>query len=354
MIKEEYSPFKVVHFQERLARLKEGKPINPVHLQIVPTNKCNSRCPMCAYRLEGYTSNQTFKPNDEIPKDKLIEIIEAAHWMGVRAIQFTGGGEPLVHPDIKEVFTYALDRGFKCALVTNGVLLDHDLSLILSDFAWVRVSVDAADPITYKRVRGLNGEVFNKVLNNIARLVAMRRTGTVGVGYVVFQENAHAIEKAAMLYKSIGVDNFRISAGFTPEGYAYHTPHLDLAIKASQGAVDKFSYGDFTVFNNFKDRIRDLFEGFQDYDFCPMKDFMTYVGADLNVYTCCTLAYNERGLIGQIRNRSLGELWKSKDKERFFTRHNPKVDCRHPCMYLAKNEFINYCLSKNPKHVEFL
>ena len=39
-------------------------------------------------------------------------------------MEFTGGGEPLTHPDAKEIIEYACDCGFSVGLVTNGLLLD--------------------------------------------------------------------------------------------------------------------------------------------------------------------------------------------------------------------------------------
>jgi hypothetical protein len=110
----------------------------------------------------------------------------------------------------------------------------------------------------------------------------------------------------------------------------------------------------FTVFNLFGDRVKDLFDGKQDYDFCPIKDLMTYIGADYNVYTCCTLAYNHRGLIGSIKDQSFRDLWLSKEKTAMFAAHNPRQHCQLPCLYKNKNLFINYCTKKNPKHVNYI
>ena len=44
----------------------------------------------------------------------------------------------------------------------------------------------------------------------------------------------------------------------------------------------------------FDDRVKDMFGEVQDYKFCRIKELLAYVGADYNVYTCCTLAYNKR------------------------------------------------------------
>lgn len=39
-MKEEYSPYKIVHNIDKLQELKEGKQTIPLQVQIVPTNRC--------------------------------------------------------------------------------------------------------------------------------------------------------------------------------------------------------------------------------------------------------------------------------------------------------------------------
>jgi intein/homing endonuclease/MoaA/NifB/PqqE/SkfB family radical SAM enzyme len=67
----------------------------------------------CAYRMSGYTSNQLFQtvegqsrkarnPNRQIPREKLLEIIDDCAEMGVKSIQFSLWGEehiPIVRAD---------------------------------------------------------------------------------------------------------------------------------------------------------------------------------------------------------------------------------------------------------------
>jgi MoaA/NifB/PqqE/SkfB family radical SAM enzyme len=136
-------------------------------------------------------------------------------------------------------------------------------------------------------------------------------------------------------------------------GYDYFNSFLseaqDLARKA-----ENLSDDNFTVFNLLNDRVRDCFEGVQNYDFCPIKDLLTYIGADYNVYSCCTLAYNSKGYIGSIKNQSFKQVWESQEKIDKFSSHNPLKHCQHPCMYRNKNEFINYCIKKNPKHTNYI
>ena len=354
MIKDEYSPFKVVHHPDKLAALRAGEQITPVQIHLIPTNRCNQNCIFCAYRLPDYPSAKTFHAADQVPEDKLLEIIDSCQELGVKAIQYTGGGEPLVHPAIARAFRRTLDYGLDLALVSNGLALTDELIEMLADVAWVRISMDACCKETYSLVRRVKEQTYSIVSGHIARLAKIKKGTILGVGFVVNALNHREIYDAARYFKELGVDNFRISAAFTPFGMGYFEGFLDRAKELAQRAKQDFEDQRYTVFNLFNERIWDLFHGVQDYAYCPIKEFVPYVGADQNVYTCCMLAYNELGLIGSIKDQTLEELWNSKAKKTFFLRHDPRIMCRLPCMFQGKNEFINYAINPSARHTNFI
>lgn len=353
MIKDEYSPYKIIHHLDKIQQLKEDKQTNPLQIQIIPSNKCNQKCSFCAYRLKDYLSNELFDDKLMLSYEKIIETIDCLKEMNINAVQYTGGGEPLVHPRIYDIFKYTLNNNIELALVSNGMALNENLCDLLGDSSWVRISMDSCTPNMYSFLRQVSKNMFEKTINNIKTLVKYKRKNTIGVGFVVEKENYKEIYEAAKMFKEIGVDNFRISAAFTPFGYEYFTDFMNEAKELSSKAAE-LSDCNFTVFNLFNDRVKDNFEGVQDYSKCYIKDLLTYIAGDYNVYTCCTLAYNKKGLIGSIKDQSFKDLWESSVKTNFFDKHNPSCICRNPCMYKNKNEFIKYLVKKHPKHINFI
>ncbi len=353
MNKDEYSPFKIVHHTDRINDLREGKQPIPLQVQIVPANVCNQNCVFCAYRMDGYNSNETFNDKEMMSFEKIIESLNCMAEMGVKAIQYTGGGEPLVHPRIKEIFQHTLDLGLDLGLVTNGMGLDEELCDILSESSWVRISIDASSAEDYSMIRKTSLKAYERVKQNVRNLVEVNKTSIIGIGYVMNRENYLGVLDCANMAKELGADNFRISAAFTPKGHEYFDGILEEGQRLSAEA-QSLSDDDFTVFNLFGDRIKDNFEGEQDYDTCPIKDLQVYLGADYNLYTCCTLAYNKKGLIGSIKDQTFTELWNSEAKQKLYSAHNPRHQCKFPCMYKNKNEFINYCVADSPKHINFI
>ena len=349
----EYSYFKAVHHTDRMDAIKRSKQIAPVHVHLVVTNRCNHNCLICAYRLAGYSSNESFDRSDQMPLGKVIETLDCLKDMDVQAVQFTGGGEPLVHPNIEQIIKATIDREIKFAIVTNGAQLTPAIIELMPYASWVRISLDAATHETYSMVHGTNQSDFERVVVNIGEISHDRnRPEILGVSFVINRENYQEISAAAKLARDLWADNFRISAAFTPQGRGYFAGIEDWITQQCDEA-DELLNEHFKVINLWPDRLKDT-EEMPDYSYCPTKEFVTYIGADQNVYLCCMLAYNGKGLIGSIKNNSFKELWENVGKREQFNYHNPLIDCRLTCMYNQKNRFINYCLDNNPAHVEFV
>ena len=364
-----YSPYKAAHHQDRIAQLKNGDQPIPLQVQLIIADLCNHNCSFCAYRMEGYTSNKNFgewdavkgminnNPNRMIPYEKCIEILDDCAELGVKALQYTGGGEPTVHPKHKEIFQYTLDKGMDLALVTNGTIMRPGVPEILAQGKWVRFSIDAGKAKTYSEVREVPETFFQKTLDNIKKVVEARNNlpGSdlvIGVGFVVTKENWSEIYDAVEIYSKLGVDNVRISAVFTPEDFDYHKEHWEEAKELVRRAKEDFETDEFKVFNLFGDRISDLQQHRPDYDLCSYMHLNTYIGVDLKVYTCCNNAYNDHGDMGSIKDQTFKEYWLSESKKTRYDRFRAS-SCER-CMFNNKNRFINYMIEENPVHVNYI
>ena len=88
------------------------KKYSRVYVEI--TNICNRNCSFCP----GTTREKKRMTVDE------FETV-ASSLVGITDyIYFHVMGEPLMHPDLPELIKYATSLGFKCAVTTNGTLLD--------------------------------------------------------------------------------------------------------------------------------------------------------------------------------------------------------------------------------------
>lgn len=360
-----YGASKLIHHTDKFKILSNGGHIAPSQIHFIISDLCNQNCSFCAYRNEGYDSNQLFhvlkddgsknnNPNRMIPTEKIIEILDDASRLGTKAIQFTGGGEPTVHPDHALVMRHALDRGLEIALVSNGVNWKEATFAVLKDATWVRVSVDSGTPETYSKVREVSTKHFEKMKENVSRLVEMKKEFdlklVIGIGYVVTKDNYKEMVEGVALAKKLGVDNVRLSAVFTENDFEYFKDFYEEAAgysKEAENLTDK----NFTVYNNFGSRIADLKQHAPDYQYCGYQRITTYIGGDLNVYRCCVTAYNQQGLLGSIKDRSFMDFWNSNEVREKFENFDARSCSR--CMFNNQNRFINYAMEKDPLHVHF-
>ncbi len=351
--RDHYSPLKVFHHQDRIKSLRRGEHVAPIHVQLVPTNRCNQACEGCAYRIKGYSSNQLFRTSDEIPWDKLVEVVSDCSDMGVRAIQLTGGGEPTVHPQFLALCDMILGEEIDLALVTNGACWTPAHIKLLCHAKWVRFSLDAGCAGTYANYRHTAPELYKKVRGAICSLAATKYNGNplVGVGFVVNNQNWREVVEATRRAREDGADNIRISALFQPQGAGYFQEFFSEVTDACREAVSLASET-FAVFNMFGDRLQDLEEASPNYSFCGCSYLVTYLGANCQAYTCCMNAYNTRGFLGAFEDQSFRDMWNSEEThKRLLT-----LDAREcpPCMYNGKNRVIAYAVKTNPDHVNFI
>lgn len=143
----------------------------PFMIGLEVTNDCPLECIMCPRTHRkidpGYISLDLFeKITNECAKNKgMIELV------------FTGMGEPLLHPQILDMFQIAKKAGIPTVrVVTTALLLTKDkVDTLLGkqSLDQISISLDAFSPETYEKVKGR--PVFQKVLANIEYFLDQRR-----------------------------------------------------------------------------------------------------------------------------------------------------------------------------------
>ena len=355
-----YSDLKAAWHTDKIEALREGHQIVPAQVQIILSDLCNQDCHFCAYRMSGGFSTEQFgegdnrNPNRKIPASKAREILDDCHSLGVKAIQFTGGGEPTVHPDHLRLFEYAQDLGLETSLVTNGVIFRQGWENILPRMKWVRVSIDAGNADEYAKVRNVKPEFYEKALANVAALAdEIKKQGTdcyLGVGYVITRENWANAYEGVLRIRATGARNVRLSAMFSTQGAAYYEGIYD-GIKAEIERVKGLATDEFAVVDLFGDRIADLVQHAPDYEFCGYQQFNMYIGGNLRVYRCCTTAYTKHGEVGDLTNQRLASWFYSEAKKKAYVDFNART-CHH-CQFNRQNRVVNYLVGE-PQHANFV
>lgn len=351
-----YSNLKIFHYQEKLDSLpKKVEEIHPpLHIRIKPTNVCNHNCWYCAYRVDYLQLGQDMVEQDYIPQDKMMEILADCHEMGVKAITFSGGGEPFVYKYFIETVKKLIEYKISFASLTNGSRLTGEIAeLFAKHGTWLRISIDGYDDQSYAEYRDVKTSEFSKVIRNIKNFVDIpERVCNIGISFVIDEKNYKHIFEFSKLMKDVGVDSIKlygcVVSNDGKKNNEYHAPFYEIAKELCQKVKQELESNDFEVFDSYH-LLEDKFD--KNYEWCPYTQINPVIGADLNVYPCHDKAYNlENGLLGSIKDKSFKDFWMN-DKAKFF-KINPSIHCQNHCVVNEKNRMILDYL--NVEHREFV
>jgi len=228
------SPFdqfaKAMMHRGHLEGIRAGDFRPPVSVKLELTNRCNHDCHFCAYRKVV----QDRARNERLPVERVLLLVDDLADNGVQGLMFTGGGEPLMHPDISRIFARCRARGLEHALITNGALLHRLSDDDLAGLTWVRFSVNAGSPATYAVVHGVTERQWHTVWQQVARAADRARFPglTVGVSMVVTPDNHETMELAALAAKHAGADYLHLRPAFSG-------PHTELARQLDPATIQR-------------------------------------------------------------------------------------------------------------------
>jgi MoaA/NifB/PqqE/SkfB family radical SAM enzyme len=350
-----YSGMKIFHFKDKVDSLPPEETIRPpLHVRIKPTNVCAHDCWYCAYRVDNLQLGEAMDKRDFIRRPKMMEICEDLAEMGVKAVTFSGGGDPFYYPYLPETLERLIQAQIKFASLTNGARLDGRLAELFSAHAtWLRISIDGWDGPSYARYRGVDEQEYARVMANIAAFQRMGGPCFLGVNLIVDKDNASHVHDKARRLRDMGVNSLKVSPCIVSndgaQTSAYHRPFAaTVRDQLEQIRADLVST-EFQLFDDYHDMPSDFSKP---YDWCPYLQILPVIGADLNLYSCQDKAYNPKGAIGSLKHQRLRDLWFA-DKAAFM-RINPRHDCNHHCVADRKNRMLFDYLGADEGHLEFV
>jgi radical SAM protein with 4Fe4S-binding SPASM domain len=136
-----------------------GKAIAPSYVRVVVGNTCNLKCVMCPYHSSSIKSNHTtdFFQKKKVMSWEMMEKLAADCGKAATTIVIGSVEEPLLHPKLIDFIQLCRQQGVpKVHLTTNGQLLNKTYikALLKSGLTSIDISLDAATPETYLRIRG--------------------------------------------------------------------------------------------------------------------------------------------------------------------------------------------------------
>ncbi|PKL45801.1 MAG: hypothetical protein CVV41_02020 [Candidatus Riflebacteria bacterium HGW-Riflebacteria-1] len=150
------------------------------------SKRCNLRCIHC------YTNSDYSLAPDELSFAEGQALIDDLAAFGVPALLFSGG-EPLMRPDLFELASYAVSKGLRPVLSTNGTLITEPMARRIKEtgFIYAGISLDGIAE-TNDHFRGVEGAFIN-AMNGFRNCVAVGQR--VGLRLTLTRQNVLDLDK---------------------------------------------------------------------------------------------------------------------------------------------------------------
>lgn len=247
----------------------------PPCLQVEPTSVCNYRCVFCFQTDPVFTDGRRGHMG-MMSLDLFKRVVDQAEGR-CEAISLASRGEPLLCPDLEAMLAYARGKFLALKINTNASRLTeaHCHAILQADANTVVFSVDAASEPAYSRLRV--GGSLERVRQNIVRFQEVRarhypRSRTITRVSGVKVEGSADLEAMEALWGDL-VDQVAFVT-YNPWENTYERPLNDLTTPCSDLWRRMFVWWDGTV-------------------------------------NPCDVDYQSTLAVGNIREQSLSNLWRS-------------------------------------------
>ncbi|OGP69762.1 MAG: hypothetical protein A2Y80_10455 [Deltaproteobacteria bacterium RBG_13_58_19] len=312
-------------FSQRLHREADSRRL-PVAGSLELTERCNLRCLHCWINKpqgDGEARQQ------ELPGPEWSRLLTQMAAEGCLWLLFTGG-EPLLHPDFREIYLAAKNQGLLPTLFTNGTLITPGLADFLKEFPpfVVEITLYGRTQATYEAVTRVPGS-FAQCLRGIELLRS--RQVPLALKSVVMTVNAHEVRAMQDWARSLGL-RFRYDPMLNARLDGGHYPW---EVRLSPEEVVAFDLED-------KARLQDLLRLFTNFTSPPPEETLYTCGAGISafhvdaygqIYPCIM----SRGVGYDLRRGTFREAWRQFMPE--ARRLKPPQD--YPC---GDCEFSVLCL----------
>jgi len=160
------------------------------------TRRCNLKCVHC------YAHAKDIPFDNELSTDQGKELIDDLAAFGSPVMLFSGG-EPLVRKDLPQLAAYAVEKGMRAVISTNGTLITPKMARTLKEIglSYVGISLDGMKEIN-DRFRGVSG-AFRSALEGIKN--SQDAGIKVGLRFTVNKFNVMEIPKIFQLLEEMDI-----------------------------------------------------------------------------------------------------------------------------------------------------
>ena len=188
--------------------LPEGvPPLRSFYLYL--SSSCNLRCRHCWITPEYSKSGPS--PGKTIIIEDLYKAVIEAKELGLSQAKLTGG-EPMLHPNFREIVDMLTNEGISMNMETNGTLMTYETACYLKEHSkvnFISVSLDSPVPEEHDAFRGVKG-AFDATVNGLRAMVSAGYTNCQVI-MSVHRGNILQVKDLVNLAKELGAASVKFN-----------------------------------------------------------------------------------------------------------------------------------------------
>lgn len=294
--------YRTLAFYDKIKMIRQGKMPAPQLIGLHLTSGCNHDCVGCDYRVKNKVHKiLTPQQNDHI----INELISNS----VGALEFAGGGEPLLDPYLPELlYKIKKRRGdIGISFLTNGSLMNGKvLEAMIDCGSFIRVSLESGSNPVFQKVKNLkNPNEFPKIINNIKEAMRLKKekgkTLNINIKFTVGKNNYKNIENGIKLAADLGVDSIQFKLYENAPGVQL-SPGERAAISVKLHQLKKEYHKDVKILGDLKKSSI--------YHHCWLNPLYALVDLYGDVYVCMYFHHRvDDHKLGNLFEQSFKDIW---------------------------------------------
>lgn len=303
------------------------------------TRRCNLSCLHCGSACDSRSAP------DELDYDEWRKVIDSLAQMKTDKIVFSGG-EATISPHFEKLIRYAYHRGVRFGIISNGFNLSDDLIDLLKDYPpfAVGISIDGR-AVSHNKLRS-HPYAFIKAIDSLRRLKEAQIT-TAAVTTLNTTNYCELLELAPLL-DGLGVDAWQIQLAM-PIGRMKDNQDWLVNREGDQEQFreicklicdirEKYPFLRLTAADCFGMDSLGLTKN-KGWQGCSAGIYGVGIKSNGDVLPCLSL-YDDRFNCGNIRNRSIVDIWNDSELFSFNRNFNvSQVDDSSSCSKCRNLEF---------------
>ncbi|WP_395091567.1 radical SAM protein [Armatimonas sp.] len=293
--------------------------LGPQSVSVVLTNACNLRCLTCwSYSPLRKELPRADWRRKRLGRELLQPLFSELAALGTERVIFTGGGDPLAHPECLEVFADARQAGLKVTLISNLTLVRDREAFLALKLNTILANFSCADPETYVAFHPGRSETdFHTLIALLREVVA---AGTqLKLVFVVCAVNCHVLDKALTLATTLGASvQFKLMSAIEETVSLVLSEAQRAALFAERAHLESLgaSANLEAFYTELSGTAPDRFP--IDEVGCFAGHWYARVDGDANVRFCCNP--NSELTLGNLNESSFTDLWRSQEWHALRTR----------------------------------